>query len=183
MTVREQLEKLRSDFRDARAKITHLADAAPDAQWSARPVGGGWSAAECITHLTMTTNAYLPLLEAARARVSTLAPLPARYRREFGAWLLEHFLEPPARMRSKTIGAFVPGAADPKADTIAALARSQDALLSWIDTAQHTALDHAMITSPFNERLRYNAYAALCVMAAHQRRHLWQAERATRGIP
>jgi hypothetical protein len=34
------------------------------------------------------------------------------------------------------------------------------------------------ITSPFNERVRYNVYSALTILAVHQHRHLWQAEQA-----
>jgi hypothetical protein len=33
------------------------------------------------------------------------------------------------------------------------------------------------VTSPFNASLRYSAYSALHILAAHERRHLWQAER------
>ena len=32
------------------------------------------------------------------------------------------------------------------------------------------------VTSPFNTSLRYSAYSALHILAAHERRHLWQAE-------
>lgn len=34
------------------------------------------------------------------------------------------------------------------------------------------------IASPFDARLRYNLYSALSILPRHQRRHLWQAERA-----
>ena len=54
---------------------------------------------------------------------------------------------------------------------------------SGITRAEAVPLNRVMLTSPFNERLKYNAYAALRVLAAHQRRHIWQAERALRGIP
>jgi hypothetical protein len=102
---------------------------------------------------------------------------------EFGGWLLSKFLEPPARLRSKTIPAFIPQAAAPKSATLAAFAARQDALLKWIERSASRPLNQGMITSPFNEHLKYSAYTALCIVTAHQRRHTWQAERATRGIP
>lgn len=182
-TVAEQLERVRGELRRAQAAIVTLGASVTDAQWTARPKSGGWSAAECIAHLTMTTEVYLRLFNVAVAAVPAGAPMPTRYRMGFGGWLLAKFLEPPARMRSKTIPAFIPEATAPKAATLAAFAMSQDGLLTWIDRSAHVPLNHAMITSPFSERLKYNAYAALCVTTAHQRRHTWQAERATRGIP
>jgi hypothetical protein len=96
--------------------------------------------------------------------------------------MLEWVLEPPYRMRSKTIAAFVPNADAPKGETIAAFRRSQKALLGWMSSVESLPMDQMIVASPFNAGLRYNAYAALRVMAAHQRRHLWQAERAARGV-
>jgi hypothetical protein len=182
-TVAEQIERVTAELRDAQKAIVALGAAVTDAQWTARPKSGGWSAAECIAHLTMTTESYLGLLNGALAKVPVDATPPARYKMEFGGWLLAKFLEPPARFRSKTIPAFIPEATAPKSATLAAFAMSQDGLLKWIERSAARPLNQAMITSPFNARLKYSAYTALCVTTAHQRRHTWQAERATRGIP
>jgi hypothetical protein len=38
------------------------------------------------------------------------------------------------------------------------------------------------MASPFDPRIRYNVYAALRVISAHQRLHLAQAERAMRSL-
>jgi hypothetical protein len=181
--VAEQIERVAAELRDAQSAIVALGASVTDTQWTTRPKSGGWSAAECIAHLTMTTETYLRLFDAAIASVPAGAPMPARYKMEFGGWLLAKFLEPPARMRSKTIPAFIPEAAAPKSATLAAFAMSQDELLKWVERSAAQPLNHAMITSPFNARLKYNAYTALCVTTAHQRRHTWQAERATRGMP
>jgi hypothetical protein len=183
MSVAEQLEGLRRDFSDALAGVERLAAAATDAQWVARPRSGGWSAAECIAHLTLTNRAYLPLFDAARAVIPAGAAVPGRYRRSLGGWLLEWSQEPPARSRFKTIPAFIPEAAAPKDVTVAAFAASQDALLKWVGQGERVPFNLMTITSPFNQRLKYNAYSALRVLASHQRRHLWQAERAVRGEP
>ena len=44
------------------------------------------------------------------------------------------------------------------------------------------ALEKATITSPFSKRMRYNAYSCFQVLAARERRHLWQAEQALAGL-
>jgi hypothetical protein len=183
MDVTTQLESLRTQLRDAEASVARLSESAGDAAWVTRPNGGGWSAAECIAHLTLTTDAYLPLLDAARASVDAGAALPRKYKAGAIGWLLARTLEPPARARARTLPAFVPGGVAPRAETVASFVRSQRALLGWLDGAAAVPLNRVMVASPFNARLRYNAYAAYLVLASHQRRHIWQAERATRGIP
>ena len=45
-----------------------------------------------------------------------------------------------------------------------------------IDRSAGLAVDRLRLVSPFDARMKYNLYAAFCLIAAHQRRHLWQAE-------
>jgi hypothetical protein len=179
----QQLVAVREELASATAAVERLASAASDEVWHKRPPSGGWSAAECIAHLTLTTEVYMPLLGAALAGASADGLLPARYRMGFVAWLLAKSLEPPARARVKTQPQFVPNANASKAESVAAFRDGQRALLEWMDRAAAHPLDRMRIQSPFSSRMRYNAYAAMRVLAAHQRRHIWQAERAMRGIP
>ncbi|HKS06732.1 MAG TPA: DinB family protein [Gemmatimonadaceae bacterium] len=185
MPVAQQLESLRAELRESQSAIASFAARVSDQDFSRRPPSGGWSAAECIAHLTLTTEGYIPLLSAARRKVPEGTALPSAYKMGFGAWLLWWILKPPARgySRSRTLPAFVPGSAAPKAATLAAFDRSQEALLAWIASVERAPLNHMMLTSPFNEKMKYNAYGALRVIAVHQQRHIWQAERAARGIP
>jgi hypothetical protein len=183
MNVVEQIAEVRRGLEEAESSIVRFADSVTDEAWIKRPPSGGWSPAECITHLTMTTDSYLKLFADAEARVRKDAALPPRFGRGVGGGLLEWILEPPYRTRSKTLAAFVPNSRAPKVETMSSFVRSQKALYAWIDSVASMPLHQMMITSPFNKRLKYNAYSALRIIAAHQRRHLWQAERAARGIP
>jgi hypothetical protein len=182
MSVSEQVADVRRGLEAAEAGIVRFADSVSDEVWMKRSAKGGWSPAECVAHLTMTTDSYLKLFTDAQAAVPNGAPLPARYGRGFGGAMLEWILEPPYRVRSKTVAGFVPHANAPKQETVAAFRRSQKQLLDWMQSIENVPLNRMSITSPFNRNLRYNAYAALRVIAAHQRRHLWQAERTARGI-
>lgn len=185
MTTAQQLDSVRAELRTSQSAIMALASRVSDQVFSRRPPSGGWSAAECIAHLTLTTEGYIPLLSAARRSVPEGTPVPPAYKMGFAAWLLWWILKPPARgySRSRTMPAFVPGSTGSKAATVAAFDRSQEALLAWIASVERAPLNHMILTSPFNERMKYNAYGALRVIAVHQRRHIWQAERAAQGIP
>jgi hypothetical protein len=183
MEITTQLDSARSELREGRAAVVRLAETVGEEAWITRPRGGGWSGSECVAHLTLTTEAYLPLLDEARVRVESGTALPRRYTLGVIGWLLAKSLEPPARGRTRTLAAFVPGGIASRADSVAAFTRSQDALLAWLDAAAHVPLNRMIVASPFNRRVRYNAWAAFRVLASHQRRHIWQAERATRGVP
>jgi hypothetical protein len=43
-------------------------------------------------------------------------------------------------------------------------------------TAIGLAIDEVTVESPVYARLSYNVYGALRMLAAHERRHLWQIE-------
>ena len=51
-----------------------------------------------------------------------------------------------------------------------------------IDRSAGLAVDRLRMVSPFEARMKYNLYAAFSLIAAHQRRHLWQAEQVKKQL-
>ena len=88
-------------------------------------------------------------------------------------WLME----PPCRMRTKTPQRFDPPDPVPDADVVGRFRAGQNRLRDFISRCQGRQLERTSIVSPFNASVRYSVYAALRILAAHQRRHLWQARR------
>lgn len=93
-----------------------------------------------------------------------------------GGWLLRRLAGPPVRHRVKTTAPFVPAATPPLPDLIAEFDRRHAGLLACVAAADGLALGRVWITSPFDARLRYNAFACLTILPRHEQRHLWQAE-------
>lgn len=182
-TAAGQVADVVAHLRAAEAGIVQLAESVDDATWMQRPPSGGWSASECIAHLTLSNAAFMPQLREGLDRVPRGAPVPHRYRTGLMGWLIAWSLEPPSRSRTKTAPAFVPGGAEPRSAVIASFAKSHADLFAWLAQADGVPLNRIMIESPFARRVRYNAYALLRITAAHERRHLWQAQRAVAGIP
>jgi hypothetical protein len=85
--------------------------------------------------------------------------------------------EPPVRVRMKTPAPFVPPRVDPIPDVLERFDYLQGELLQRLDRGNGLALDRQKVTSPFNVRVKYNLYSTFRIITAHQRRHLWQAER------
>lgn len=167
-----QLESLRDD-------VTRLAESVDDATWVTRPSPASWSIGECIEHLLLTNEAFLPAMHEQLQRPEARArSAPARMRRGLMAWVLCRALEPPVRSRYPTTAPFVPATAPPRSRTARNFVTSQEALLATIRLGDGVDLTRIRLVSPFDARLEYSFFSALHIIAAHQRRHLWQAQRA-----
>jgi len=177
--VHPQLASIAAELRDARARLHHLVARVPGGAWDRRPHPDRWSAAECVEHLNLTTRAFLPLLDAALDAARALgAPAPRRYRRDPVGWLLWRTMGPPVRLRARTAAAFVPVAHPDPATALGDFDHLQDELLRRTAAADGLPIDRVRVPSPFDPRVRYNAFAALSILPRHQQRHLWQAAQA-----
>ena len=173
-----QIADLVTQLEHATAAARAVAASTDEVAFSRRPAPEKWSPAECIAHLNITSEAYLPLLDAAiTANAGALRSDAVRYRKDFAGWLLAWTMEPPYRMKVKTPAAFVPGATQPREIVIADFARLNIALADRARSLTGLDLNTIKIPSPFG-RLAYNVWSAFNILAAHERRHLWQAERA-----
>lgn len=142
---------------------------------SSRPVPGTWSVAECLAHMALTTQVFLPSISSA---IATSPKLTAERRLRPGrlAGLLIRTLEPPYRVKHKVLACLVPHQHDFRPAWKEFL-DSQAQLAQVIRSSIGLAIDRVRIQSPACARVSYNVYGALGILSAHQRRHLWQIER------
>ena len=177
-----QLEQLRREVEEASERARQLVAGLSDDQLRRRPQPGRWSVAECIAHLSMSAKVNLPRLDAAlaEARERNLRG-DGPFHMDFVGGLLKWSLEPPYRMKVKTTAPFEPSDIGPVAQVLPRFLESQAELLARLERAAGLALDQVKITSAFNPKVRYNAFAAFHIMLAHVRRHLWQAEQVKAG--
>jgi hypothetical protein len=165
----------------AQARMHRLADAVDQLDWRKRPGPDQWSMDECVAHLTLTTRFYLPILADA-VDAAPQAPEGLRMRRDPTGWLVSRMLEPPVLMKVPTTAPYLPAGDGSQSATVAAFDLSQAALLAEISQLDGLDPTRLRMTSPFNRAVRYSIYSALHILAAHQRRHLWQAEQVNRRI-
>jgi hypothetical protein len=176
--LQPELVRLKQELLDARERARKVTEGLPGPAWGTRPPSGGWSIAECLMHLNITSERYVPLLdEALRSLRVRGLPADGTLRRDLVGWFLSWFLEPPVRLNVSTTPIFVPTQVDPLHEVLERFDYLQGELLVRLERGAGLALDRQRVVSPFNTRVRYNLYAAFCVLTAHQRRHLWQAER------
>lgn len=176
-----KLAALRAEIDANTARLRRLASGLDDNAWRRQPAPGRWSAAECVQHLNMSSRLMIPRMrEAVRAARERGHTRPVQ-RLDVMGWLLLRSLEPPSRSRFKTTEDFTPPSVEPRDRVLVEWDALQEELAALVAEAEGVNLSRARVTSPFNSRVRYNAYSALRVTLAHQRRHLWQAERAIEG--
>lgn len=174
-----QLTEIDAELEAASARLGQLARNASEAEWTRRPPSGGWSPAECVAHLVLSSRGAIPHLEGgiaeARARGSGAS---GRMRKDFVGWLLWLSMRPGKGMKVKTTAPFVPGGDLDRTQLVNEFDGLQAELQRLLDEADGLPIDRVKIGSAFNEKVRYSLYSAFSVLAIHEHRHLLQAERA-----
>ena len=174
-----QLADIQHQLNNCTQRAKFVAHGLTPEQLKQRPASGGWSIAECLMHLVLTTDEYLNVADA--AFLNAPRGTAKTFKRDLVGRILAWTLEPPYRMKSKTLPAYIP---DPAAldDAVPRFVASQNLLLETLNRANGILLDKVMVQSSFNPRIHYNLLSFFAILAAHQRRHLWQAERVRQQI-
>ena len=175
MTGSQQLDEVKAQFDAPSARARQLFTGNSADVLTRRPQPDRWSPTECVAHLALTNLHYPPLIQGA------LDQAPAGdgpYGMDFRGRSLRWILEPPYRSGVKTMPSMEPQAGESPEQVLSAFLASQAEILELLEAARGKALEKTTITSPFSKRMRYNAFSCFQVLAAHERRHLWQAEQA-----
>jgi hypothetical protein len=170
-----QLASLLEQFHRATREAKKLVLGRQVDDLTSRLYPGSWSPMECLDHLTRTTFSFLPDISRAVAtapKLTTNRPL----RTGTIALLLIRNLEPPYRLRYKVIPQLVPQERDFDA-AWSNFQNSQSQLSAAVQSAAGLAIDKTKVHCPVCAQVTYNSYGAFRMLAAHQRRHLWQMER------
>jgi hypothetical protein len=154
-------------------------------QFNWRVDGGRWSIGQCIEHLNLTTERYLPVLHKAQADARAkdwlrTGPFALGF---FERWFLQ-FMEPPVRRRTRTSPAFVAGPNLDPLTTLERFARLQSGLRECIREAEGLDLKRIKVRSQFGP-ISWTLNGTYAILLAHERRHIWQARqvRTDRAFP
>jgi len=179
----DPLEEVEKELNEATRRAWSLVQSTDGRLFTVRPNPSSWSAAECLSHLSISTESFLPVLtlainDARKRNVVTKKPP----KMDLLGRVLRWFLEPPIRAKTKTAAPFVPKSIRAKAEAFGEFAALQSKLSELIQAARGLDLTRLRIVSPFDKRVKYNVFSAFRIVVAHQRRHLWQAEQAVAAL-
>lgn len=139
-----------------------------------------WSVSQCLDHLAQTTNAFVPVIASGITRAPRLTTNRALRTGAFACLLIRN-LEPPYRLRLKVPASLVPRQHDFDS-AWRGFEESQAQLAKTIRSAAGLAIDQVRVESPVYARISYNVYGALRMLAAHERRHLWQIDQIFKAL-
>jgi hypothetical protein len=154
-----------------------------DEQFNWRSSPDRWSISQCLDHLNLTAEKFVPAIDEAIAEARQRGWLSAG---PFTYPLLERWFtrsqEPPPRLRSRAFKAFVPPPGKPKADVVARFMEWQEQIGRRLHAADGIDLRRAKHKSPVMPLFTWRLGTLLALTLAHERRHVWQA-REVRNHP
>lgn len=178
--VADYARQLEAVVKDAQAFCTPLGDDA----FNRQPGPGRWSVAQCLQHLNIANRAMLAGMRPAAARIRAggrRAPGPTRH-----GWIMKLLIstmEPPAKRRLRTRASFVPPGALSKPEVLKEFVALHDDVQRLLESVDGYDLGAAKMQSPFFKLLWYQLGSAVALMAAHDRRHVWQAREVLKQLP
>ena len=144
-----------------------------------RPAENAWSAAECIDHLNETARLYLDPLGDAIADARSRGVVGDR---PDGRTLLGRIIvwamEPPPRLKMGTFVELEPTAGHDPGELAETFADVHGRLVDQMNGAADLDRKKVKVRSLLDSRLKLSLDDWYAFIAAHGRRHLWQAERA-----
>jgi len=162
-------------------------DGLTDEQANWQPSPASWSIAQCLDHLARGSVLYAAALRDAVTRTKAAGKLrrdPVRP----GGWLSGYFIrtmEPPPKQKMRAPKKIVPASRIGAREVLDAFLRTDENVRAVVHEGAHLDLNRIRFKNPFFGFLYFTVGTGLLIMAAHNRRHLWQAEqvRQSAGFP
>ena len=178
--IKDLYDQLDAAEHDARALVADITE--EQGRWQVDP--GSWSVAQCLDHLASANRVYLERMKepAMRAREQ------GRFRRSpatpglVGRWF-NRTQEPPVKapFRKKSPRSIEPRVSLSLASAFAGFAGSQEEVREFLHVCADLDLAKVRFPNPFVRGIRFSLATGLHVIAAHERRHIWQAWRVRRA--
>ncbi|HET8797865.1 MAG TPA: DinB family protein, partial [Thermoanaerobaculia bacterium] len=156
MSGTDALTEVERELNEATARAWNLIRSTDPRLFTVRPHPHSWSAAECLSHLSISSELFLPVLKSAlddaekRGLRSDRPP-----KMDLLGRILRWFLEPPIRRRVKTAAPFVPRSVRAKNEAFGEFSSLQEKLLTLLRDAKQIDLRKVKVVSPFDKRVRY----------------------------
>ena len=186
LALAREIDDFRKQFEQISADADALVTPLGQEQFVWKPGPNRWSIAECLEHMNASARAYLPAIDEGIAdaiRHGAYAEGPFQY--NLIGRIFSRLMEPPARFRMRAPIDKQPGPERPKRETLAGFRAYQVQYVDRLRQANGIDLSRSCVRSPLASWIRIPLGSAFASMAAHERRHLWQARKITEmaGFP
>ncbi|GAC1662091.1 MAG: DinB family protein [Candidatus Acidiferrum sp.] len=179
--VPEDLQAIADGLDKSDAEAREVVGGLNDAQVNWQPNDGAWSIAQCLAHLAMTHAIYTNAL---RDAVQGAGLVP-RQRAIQPGWFGRYFIrtmDAPPRRKFTAPKKIVPQVSKSGAEVLADFLAAHQQTKSLVMECAELDLNRIRFKNPFIGVLRFTVGTGLLVMAAHDRRHLWQARQVRASL-
>lgn len=171
------LQQMIDQYESIKINVKNLSEDLTEEHFNKRPGKNKWSVAECIDHLNASYNAYAPIIKnVIENSANDSITNPDEFKSRIFFRFFTSFLEPPYRMKVKTFTIFMPDEKLNKNDTLKKFYNSTNEFIDFINRSEKVDIKKTIITSPVSDKLRFQLGELYPFMAAHIRRHIWQAK-------
>jgi hypothetical protein len=179
--VQDDLKRILADFTSNEGALREVIGGLSDQQlnWQSEP-RKSWSVLQCASHLALSNESYTGGIRSVPGRGGRPRSGPVRPSAP-GAFFLKK-LEPPVTKRVKAPPKIVPEPVLVKDNVLLAFARTHDQIRNLVDEVADLDLNRLKFRNPLLPLLGVRVGTALLIMAAPERRHLWQAQRVREGV-
>lgn len=142
--------------------------------WS--PAPESWSVGQCLEHLSLTNEAYLPAISAALQgkRDDPAEQITPGW---FGRWFIRNIVEPSPKSRRVSAPSRIKPTAHLELSVLDRFLSINKACRELIIQARGKNVNSIRFRNPFVPVIRFTVGTGLEIIAGHERRHLLQAER------
>jgi hypothetical protein len=183
-SVPDDLQALANSMDAADARADALDARVNDDEFFWQPdEGRRWSIALCLDHLAVANTVYGAAMRDAidRARRDGLVRRQPAKPGFFGRKFVES-LEPPVKRRTSAPGKIRPRQISSRAEVLRSYHSAHDEIRRLIADAATIDVNRATFANPFIRFINVRVSTGLHVIAAHDRRHLWQAEQVEKEL-
>jgi hypothetical protein len=143
--------------------------------------GASWSVGQCLEHLCMTNEAYLPAISAAlpgKPIASVQEIMPGWLAR----WFIRSYIEPsPQTKRASAPKKIAPGSRV-ELSVLDRFLSSNQAARELVRRAGAYDVNRIRFKNPFIPGIRFTVGTGFEIICSHERRHLLQADRVKRSL-
>lgn len=170
-----ELAEYRREIRDIRADAERLVEGLSERELNWKPTPEKWSIAQCLDHLNNGWRVLTKLdgVIAAADRDGVRGDGP--YRHPLLGRLYIRLTEPPPKIRVSAPTRYRPAEDRPISDAVPRFLELQTEILARVEAADGLDLGRIRMSSPITRRFRMSLGQWFAFLAAHERRHLWQA--------
>jgi DinB superfamily len=172
--------RLVEDLNASDERAEKLVDGLGEDQLNWQPPQGCWSVGQCLEHLCITNETYLPAISAAlKGRPDE--PVEQIIPGWVGGWFIRTFIEPSPQGQRAPAPAKIRPVGIVGLSVLDRFLSSNDVCRTLIADARYKNVNRVRFWNPLFKGIRFTVGTGLEIIAGHQRRHLLQAERVRKS--